>query len=180
LKVARTGGQDASINQDMGRSVVVLLLAEVFLGLPLFSFYRLKEIDRFLPVSLLLIIWASDTAAYLTGKNMGRHKLAPLVSPKKTVEGLFGAMAGALLVTLLFRHWMHWMTGMTALSAAAVGAAIGVLGQLGDMLESIAKRVCKVKDSSSLIPGHGGILDRIDSFLLTAPFLYQYLSGLTK
>ncbi len=180
MKVARPGARDASINHAMGTSIVVLLLAQVFLGLPLFSFYRLKEIDRFLPVSLLLIIWASDTAAYLAGKSMGRHKLAPLVSPKKTVEGLVGAMAGALLVTLLFRHWMHWMMGMTILSAAAVGGAIGLLGQLGDMLESIAKRVCEKKDSSSLIPGHGGILDRIDSFLLTAPFLYHYLTGFTK
>jgi phosphatidate cytidylyltransferase len=176
LKVARPGAEDASINQTVGTSIVVLLLSEVFLGLPLFSFYRLKELDPYLPVILLLIIWASDTAAYLTGKSMGRHKLAPLVSPKKTVEGLVGAMAGALLITLLFRHRM----GMTTLFAAVLGAAIGVLGQLGDMLESIAKRVCKVKDSSSLIPGHGGILDRIDSFLLTAPFLYHCLSGFTK
>ncbi len=176
LKMARPDPGDTSMNQTMGRFIVVLLVSEVFLGLPLFSFYSLKGRGPYLPVILLLIIWGSDTAAYLAGKSMGRHKLAPLVSPKKTVEGLLGAMVGALLVTLLFRHWI----GMTALSASVVGAAIGALGQLGDMLESIAKRVCNVKDSSLLIPGHGGILDRIDSFLLTAPFLYQYLSGFTK
>lgn len=167
---------DGSINERIGTFVVVLLLSEVFLGLPLFAFYRLKEVGRFLPLCLLLVIWASDTAAYLVGRSMGRHKLAPHISPKKTVEGLMGAMAGAAFVTLLFGRYM----GMTPLAAALVGLALGALGQFGDMLESIAKRVCKVKDSSSLIPGHGGILDRIDSFLLTAPFLYHYLSGFQK
>jgi phosphatidate cytidylyltransferase len=176
VKIVRPGAQDSTINETMGRFIAVLLLSEVFLCLPLFSFYRMKEFYTYAPVILLLTIWASDTAAYLAGKSMGRHKLAPLVSPKKTVEGFLGAVAGALLAMLLFYHPM----GMTPLSAAGVGAAIGILGQLGDMLESIAKRVCKVKDSSSLIPGHGGILDRIDSFLLTAPFLYLYLTGFTQ
>lgn len=176
LKLIRPGGEEASINEKMGRFIVALLLAEVFLGLPLFFFYRLKGLDPYLPVILLLTIWASDTAAYLAGKSLGRHKLAPLISPKKTVEGLLGAMAGASLVFLLFGNRM----GMTMPVAAAMGAAIGLLGQLGDMLESIAKRVCGTKDSSALIPGHGGILDRIDSFLLTAPFLYHYLSGFLR
>jgi phosphatidate cytidylyltransferase len=99
-----------------------------------------------------------------------------MISPKKTVEGLIGAIAGALVVTLLFHRWM----GMTPLSAAGAGAVIGLLGQVGDMIESIGKRVCGVKDSSSLIPGHGGILDRIDSFILTAPFLSYYLTGFLR
>jgi len=174
--IVRPGDGDSLINERIGTFIVVLLLSEVFLGLPLFSFYGLKELDPYFPVMLLLIVWASDTAAYATGKGVGRHKLAPLISPKKTVEGFLGAIGGALVVTLLFGHRM----GMTTLSGICVGVAIGVLGQLGDMLESIAKRVCKVKDSSSLIPGHGGILDRIDSFLIAAPFLYVYLSGFTK
>jgi len=176
FKILKPGVVDASVNRVMAKCILVILFSEVFLGLPLFSFYRLKELDPYLPAILLLIVWASDTAAYAAGKSIGRHKLAPLISPNKTVEGFFGAMAGALLVTLLFGHRM----GLTFLSAGCAGAAIGVLGQLGDMLESIAKRVCDVKDSSSLIPGHGGILDRIDSFIITAPFLYHYLSGFSK
>ena len=87
----------SSLNEEIGRSVTVLILAEVFLALPLFFLYRLKELDRFLPLVLLLTIWASDTGAYLLGKSMGRHKLAPLISPKKTYEGLLGALAGAAL-----------------------------------------------------------------------------------
>jgi len=178
LKLAMPGQdrESLTLNNEIGRSIVVLLLSEVFLALPLFSMYRLKELDAYLPLALLLIIWSSDTAAYLVGKTMGRHKLAPLVSPKKTFEGLAGAMAGAALVTMLFRGRL----AVSAAEALAIGGTIGILGQLGDMLESIAKRVCAKKDSSSLIPGHGGILDRMDSFLLTAPFLYLYLTGFTR
>ncbi len=169
----RPGRPDPAVNRDIGTSAVVLLLAEVFLALPLFFLYRLKELGPYLPLALLLIVWASDTAAYALGKTMGRHKLAPAISPKKTYEGLVGAMAGAALVTLLFRKAM----GMTMATSIVVGAFMGILGQLGDMLESIAKRVCAVKDSSGLIPGHGGLLDRMDSFLLTAPFLYHCIAG---
>lgn len=173
FRMLRPGEGNAAVNRDIGSSTVVLLLAEVFLALPLFFLYRLKELGPYLPLVLLLIIWASDTAAYALGKTMGRHKLAPAISPKKTYEGLVGAMAGAALVTLLFKN----MLDMSLPTSILVGAFIGVLGQLGDMLESVAKRVCEVKDSSGLIPGHGGLLDRIDSFLLTAPFLYHCLAG---
>ena len=165
--------QNGSVIGEIGTTATVLVISQFFLALALFSLYRLKEIDRYLPLMLLLTIWASDTAAYLVGKNMGRHKLAPHISPKKTVEGLLGAVAGSLLITLFFSNRL----GLTLLPAIVVGLFIGILGQLGDMLESIAKRVWNVKDSSSLIPGHGGILDRLDSFLLTAPFMYYYLSG---
>jgi phosphatidate cytidylyltransferase len=176
LAIVRPRREGPSAIQDIGRLVVVLLLSQLFLCIPLFSFYRLKVFNPYVPAILVLVIWASDTAAYFTGKGLGRHRLAPIISPKKTVEGLIGAIAGALAVTLLF----HVQMGIRPLSAAGVGAAIGFLGQLGDMLESIGKRVCSVKDSSSLIPGHGGILDRIDSFILTAPFLSCYLTGLTR
>ena len=176
VMIVRPIAGDSSINQNIGRFLVVLLLSQVFLCISLFSFYRLKMFDPYVPAILLLIIWASDTAAYFSGKSLGRHKLAPMISPKKTVEGLIGAIAGALVVTLLF----HRRMGMTPLSAAGAGAVIGLLGQVGDMIESIGKRVCGVKDSSSLIPGHGGILDRIDSFILTAPFLSYYLTGFLR
>jgi phosphatidate cytidylyltransferase len=173
FRMLHPGNPDTAVNRDIGRSAVVLLLAEVFLALPLFFLYRLKEFGPYLPLVLLLIIWASDTAAYALGKTMGRHRLAPAISPKKTYEGLIGAMAGAAVVTLLFRKQLS----MSPATSIVVGLLIGMLGQLGDMLESIAKRVCEVKDSSGLIPGHGGLLDRIDSFLLTAPFLYHCLAG---
>jgi phosphatidate cytidylyltransferase len=162
----------ASINKEIGASLAVLVMSQVFLTLPLFALYLLKELDRYLPLILLLTIWASDTAAYVVGKSMGTHKLAPQISPKKTVEGLLGAMGGSLVVTFLFAPHL----GLNVPSTLAMGLAIGILGQLGDILESIAKRVWEVKDSSSLIPGHGGILDRIDSILLNAPFMYCCLS----
>ena len=176
FKVTARGPDILSFNREIGRSLAVLVLAEVFLALPLFFLYGLKEIDRLLPLILLLTIWASDTGAYLIGKTAGRHKIAPLISPKKTYEGLLGAVAGAVLVALLFRGRL----GVTLRASVAMGCAIGLFGQLGDILESIAKRVYGVKDSSHLIPGHGGLLDRIDSFLLTAPFLYYYLLGVRQ
>lgn len=174
FRLIARGSAPASSASGIGRAVAVIVLAEVFLALPLFSLFRLKALAPFLPLILLLTIWASDTGAYLLGKAAGRHRLAPLISPKKTYEGLVGAMAGAALVALLFERRL----GLGIAASLGIGLVIGLLGQLGDMLESIAKRVCEVKDSSRLIPGHGGILDRIDSFLLTAPFTYLYLSGL--
>lgn len=173
FRMAARSREELSAIREIGTSVAVLVLAEVFLALPLFFLYRLREIDRLAPLVLVLAIWASDTGAYLIGRSAGRHKLAPLISPKKTYEGLLGALAGAVLLTLAFRG----VLGLSAVASVGMGLIVGLLGQLGDVLESVAKRFCAVKDSSRLIPGHGGLLDRLDSFILAAPFVYYYLSG---
>lgn len=124
---------------------------------------------------LLLIstIIISDTAQLCSGRLFGRHKLSPLISPKKTVEGAIGgALAGTAAMALLAR-W--WLPGVQPASAAVAGLLLVGLGITGDLFESLLKRSAGVKDSSALIPGHGGVLDRIDSLLFAAPAFYVYL-----
>ncbi|MFT4038469.1 MAG: phosphatidate cytidylyltransferase [Thermomicrobiales bacterium] len=117
-------------------------------------------------LAVILGTWAGDSAAYLTGRAFGRHKLAPAVSPGKTIEGsLGGLIATAVVSALVFgaSGVLPWWSG------ALVGLVIGVAGQLGDLSESFLKRQAGVKDSGSLIPGHGGMLDRIDALLFAFP-----------
>jgi phosphatidate cytidylyltransferase len=168
------GGERESINLEIMTALNTLFLGELFLVLPLYYFYLLKEIGVSVPLILLFAIWASDTTAFIFGKSFGKRPLVPTISPKKTCEGLAGAMVGPMIILVLFRSPL----GLGIAEALSVGAIIGILGQTGDIFESIWKRVCKVKDSSGLIPGHGGILDRIDSFIFTAPFLYHYVAGM--
>ncbi|HBA54216.1 phosphatidate cytidylyltransferase [Syntrophorhabdus aromaticivorans] len=163
-----------NINRDIMRGIFVILLSEVFVVLPLFYMYLLKEIHTLFPLVLLFALWASDTTAYMLGKAFGKKLLVPRISPKKTYEGLLGAIVGPMIVMMLSSRLMGTGIGESMI----VGGAIGVLGQIGDIFESAGKRVCEVKDSSSLIPGHGGILDRMDSFIFAAPFLYHYLAGI--
>ncbi|HEY3275681.1 MAG TPA: phosphatidate cytidylyltransferase [Syntrophorhabdaceae bacterium] len=170
----RRRGEKEKINAEIMTAINTLIIGQLFIVLPLFYFGLLKGLNTFFPLILLLAIWASDTGAYVAGKNFGKRPLAPLISPKKTVEGLFGAMVGSMLILSLSSR----LLGFGIFEAIGMGAVIGVLGQTGDIFESIWKRVSNVKDSSSLIPGHGGILDRIDSFIFTAPLFYHYLSGL--
>jgi phosphatidate cytidylyltransferase len=172
LVIALQNKKGKEINEKTARTLAVLLLSEVFLVLPFFFLYRLKVLNNLFPLILLLTLWASDTSAYLVGRSFGKRRLVPSISPGKTVEGLMGALMGSTLVLLLFSRSLS----MGLLESCAVGLAIGLLGQLGDILESIGKRVCGAKDSSSIIPGHGGILDRMDSFLFTSPFFYHYLA----
>jgi phosphatidate cytidylyltransferase len=174
LRLGPSSNAETSVNRTLGSEIVVLILSQIFLAFPLFSLFRLKTLGIYHPLMLLMIIWASDTAAYLVGKSIGRHKLAPAISPKKTIEGFLGAIAGSVLIAMVFHHILN----LTTISAVCLGILLGILGQFGDMFESVTKRVFAVKDSSGLIPGHGGILDRLDSFLLTAPFMYYYLSGM--
>ena len=122
---------------------------------------------------LLFTIWACDTAAYFTGTLIGRHKLYPKVSPKKSVEGLLGGLGGSVTVALLFRQF--FLPHLTLSQAVMLAFLMMILGQAGDFAESMIKRSANVKDSSRLVPGHGGILDRLDSFLFSAPFLYYYV-----
>jgi phosphatidate cytidylyltransferase len=112
--------------------------------------------------------WATDTLAYLVGRRFGRHKLAPQVSPKKTWEGAIGGLAGALLVGILFAA-----TGALPWAAAlAIAAVLGTLGQASGLFSSLIKRANGVKDSGTLLPGHGGVLDRFDTFVLAAAVVY--------
>ncbi len=127
---------------------------------------------------LIVTVWAGDIAAFVTGSLIGRHKLYPKISPKKTVEGLLGAVLGSALMGLLFKAL--FLPQLTPAVCAILGLGMGFLGQLGDFSESMLKRSARVKDSGSMIPGHGGMLDRLDSFLFAAPFLYYSLLHLVR
>lgn len=163
-----------NVNRDIVRGVSVMLLSEIFIVLPLFYLYLLKEVNTLFPLLLILALWASDIAAYFLGKNFGKKLLVPRISPKKTYVGLLGAVIGPVIVMGLFSRFM----GTGIIESTIIGALVGILGQIGDIFESTGKRICDVKDSSSLLPGHGGILDRIDSLIFTAPFLYHYFTGI--
>lgn len=123
---------------------------------------------------LILTVWAGDVFALLSGVLLGRHKLYPKISPNKTVEGLIGAILGSILVALIFSHF--FLPSFNRWNFIPLGAGLGFFGQLGDFTESMLKRSAQVKDSGSLFPGHGGMLDRLDSFLFSAPFLHYSLS----
>jgi phosphatidate cytidylyltransferase len=124
---------------------------------------------------LFITIWFLDTGAYAVGKKFGRRHLAEMVSPKKTIEGALGGIVTGMLVSLLFRTiFMRSFFGIG--ESLVVGLCIALVAQFSDLAESLLKRDVGVKDSANLLPGHGGILDRFDSFLFTAPFLYYYVS----
>ena len=117
-------------------------------------------------VGFMFLLWTSDTGAYLVGRSVGRTKLMPAVSPGKTWEGLAGGVALTMLVGwLLGRYW----TVLSAQQWIMCAAAVAITATLGDLLESAFKRAAGVKDSGSVLPGHGGILDRFDGYLLAAP-----------
>jgi phosphatidate cytidylyltransferase len=119
----------------------------------------------------LVITWAGDTAAYFVGRAMGKHPLAPHISPKKTWEGSVGSMIGSLIVAWAFSYWIRIPIGHL-FAMAVIG---NVAGQMGDLLESAYKRSAGVKDSGGLLPGHGGVLDRIDALILCIPVIWYYL-----
>ena len=128
----------------------------------------------FLTLTVFLLVWASDVFAYYVGRATGRHKLAPRVSPNKTWEGAAGGALGALLVAaalkvlvLDFLAWPHVLS---------LGLICGTLGQVGDLAESKLKRSVDLKDSGTILPGHGGLLDRFDAMIFAAPAAYLYLA----
>lgn len=133
----------------------------------------LYEKGGYLIISILASIWLGDSAAYYGGTALGKHKLFPRVSPKKSWEGaVFGfifSIAAMILAKLIIAQFLSWA------NVIVIGIIIGVIGQVGDLVESLFKRDAEVKDSSALIPGHGGVFDRFDSLLFVAPAVWFYL-----
>lgn len=151
------------------------LFAAALIGLR--EFYpRIGELylrGGYLVISVFASIWVCDSAAYYGGTALGNHKLFPRVSPKKSREGavfgFFFAVLTMVLAKIIVLDFLSWST------AIAIGIITGIFGQIGDLVESLIKRDAGVKDSSGLIPGHGGVFDRFDSILYTAPIILLYL-----
>jgi len=120
-----------------------------------------------------IVTWAGDTGAYVVGSLFGRHKLLPRVSEKKTREGSVGGLLFSIAAALIARATIA--PYLEVWQALVLGALAGVVGQLGDLFESMIKRGAEIKDSSSAVPGHGGVLDRFDSLLFTAPLIYYFI-----
>lgn len=150
----------------MGPLLAMVALQAGGVGTPLGSAFALN-----LVLMLVLPIWAGDTAAIFVGKAWGKRPLAPQISPNKTWEGAIGSLVASVVVAAAAGSFLGIGWGL----GVACGVLAGVLGQLGDLLESALKRSSGLKDSGSLLPGHGGILDRIDSLLLAAPFVAALL-----
>lgn len=121
------------------------------------------------------MIWTNDSFAFIVGKNFGKHKLFESVSPKKTIEGFIGGMFFAVIVGVLIGNYSN---SFSILNWITIAIIVAVIGSLGDLVESKFKRQANVKDSGKIMPGHGGLLDRLDSLFFLAPFVYLYIHNI--
>ena len=164
--------------QEVLAAMAVSSAGLLFIALPFSYLVRIELIERFgreLVLFTLVLIWAGDMLAYFVGRFLGRVPMAPVLSPKKTWEGAFANLVASLLVGFLFARWM----GVEILGMLVIAALANIAGQMGDLIESAYKRGAAVKDSGGLLPGHGGVFDRVDSLILGAPVvwaLYSYFA----
>jgi phosphatidate cytidylyltransferase len=161
--------------EEAAREIAFALLAFLYIPFLLMHLLLLRQTPfgvQWLFV-IMLIVMTNDSAAYYSGSAFGKHRLYPLVSPKKSVEGAIGGLFGSLCGTLLAKFTFFPQLSFTDTIVTAL--VVGVVGQAGDLFESLLKRSFGVKDSGTLIPGHGGVLDRLDSILFAAPVTYYYV-----
>jgi phosphatidate cytidylyltransferase len=156
-------------------SSAIAVLATLYVGMLGGSLIRLH--DDFadgakLVYFLLLVVWLGDSGAYYFGRTFGRHKLSPRISPKKTVEGLMGGIAASVATAVIIQ--VTFFHNFPLVHAIIAGVILSIAGVIGDLAESMWKRSAAVKDSGTLLPGHGGFLDRFDSIFYTTPILYVY------
>lgn len=166
--------------QNPLHNIAVSLMGHLYVALPFCCMCAIQGMGQVYLLAFFILIWASDTGAYLVGMCFGKHKMFERVSPKKTWEGFFGGFLFAIVFGTLFskfndifpdvnvqlHHW-QWI---------AFAVIVFVIGTLGDLVESLFKRYLNIKDSGTFLPGHGGVLDRLDSALLAAPMAFAFLS----
>lgn len=173
-------------------AVALTVLASLLTGLCLSHLVLLRDIVKikggdhpnnglWIVVFLILLVWVYDVSAWAVGRKLGRHKIAPNISPNKSLEGAIAGTIGVLAASVVFRMLIQWILGKNRFEwfsigvALIIGVIVVVLGPLGDLSESLMKREYGLKDTGSLIPGHGGIMDRFDSTLFTAPAVFYFL-----
>lgn len=172
-------------NKDSAlRNTSAAFLGIAYIGFLFGSLLSIRELDAnvgsyyirgaYLILSILISIWLCDSAAFFIGCRYGKHKLFPRVSPKKSWEGAIAGFSFAILGFVVMK--IIFMKFIPLADAIIIGVLIGAFSQIGDLVESLFKRDAEIKDSSNLIPGHGGVLDRFDSLLFAAPIVYLYLS----
>jgi phosphatidate cytidylyltransferase len=159
---------------DAFGSASAAMLPLLYLGLPLGSMVALRELRGAQVLFLMMLtVFVSDSAQYYSGRAFGKRLLAPAISPKKTIEGAIGGFIFGALILTVVGAW--WLPSVPPVARMLLGVGIVIAGIAGDLFESMLKRSAGVKDSSALIPGHGGILDRIDALLFAAPLYYIVL-----
>ena len=165
----------AHISRGPDERVALLLVGVVYIAGLLGHLILLRALPDGpdLVLFVLAVTWLTDSAAYFGGRAWGRHALAPRVSPNKTIEGALSGFGGALAAAWL--GGLLWLPGLAVSDIVTLALLLGGVGQIGDLAESKIKRLAGVKDSGGWIPGHGGLLDKIDSLVFTAPTFYYYL-----
>ena len=160
-----------SITSHIGIGV----LGVIYIAFSLSHLIVLRELEQgsLWILFLVFIIAANDTCAYYIGRGIVRHKLSPLVSPGKTVEGAAGGLMGGVIAAAIFQQF--FLIQIALIETLLLAVFIGIVGQFSDLFESLLKRSAGVKDSGNILPGHGGVLDRVDSLIFPIPFLYYYL-----
>jgi phosphatidate cytidylyltransferase len=169
LNIASTLGGIAYITVFFS-CLILIRKFEFFMSLDQPSKYN----SAFLVISMFASVWSCDSAAYFIGRKFGRHKLMPTVSPKKSWEGAIAGFFGSIIGFVLLNN-IIFSNAINIIDSVIIGALIGIFGQIGDLAESQLKRDAGVKDSSALIPGHGGFLDRFDSILFVSPVVLIYI-----
>ena len=140
--------------------------------------FGIKDYNPKIIIGLFLLIWTNDTFAYIVGKSIGKHKLLERISPKKTIEGFLGGIIFAIFAGYLISKYYispkPEFSQQSILIWTSIAAIVGIFGTIGDLIESKFKRIAGVKDSGNIMPGHGGVLDRLDSVIFVAPIIFLF------
>lgn len=163
--------------ENVSGKLAITCFGAFFITWTLFHMVLIRDIPKYgmhYIIFLFVNIWMLDTGAYFIGKMFGKHKLASVISPKKTIEGALAGVITAVVVSLVYRH-LFLQNVLTIKETIIFALVISFVGQFSDLAESLFKRDCNIKDSGNILPGHGGMLDRFDSYLFCAPIFYYLI-----